>query len=112
MTRRVVRLEDWYEWPVHCPFCGTKSDEYDHCQHLLYVVGEGCFLLASDRMGFGDKDMMSIRATDEKLKVADMFPNHVQFEVVTPIDIGIIGFAAFEDELCGWRHSVDPRTRA
>ncbi|HJO00519.1 MAG TPA: hypothetical protein QGF86_06600 [Nitrospinaceae bacterium] len=124
---QTVELHGWYAWPVCCPFCGQPSfDEGDQCKHVLYVITQGAFGYCSKRFD----EVASKAKAPSKVKNPRLLPlvgefpiemieyvdfsenNHIEFHVFDPGDIARVGFACFDDELCGWgRESVDPRVK-
>jgi hypothetical protein len=117
MHNRVV-LERWYAQPIHCPFCGAalEPNEEVACKHLLYIISGGNFVLRSDRFNqtleidvgeFGPEFSLKEKARfgspeSAAAGVLGMLPNGVEYEIVAPTDSAFVGFAAFEEELCGW----------
>ena len=112
-----VWLDDWYEHPVYCPFCGTPigpDTEGKECKHLLFVVWECMFYYASDRFttltgtvadGYPlPNGLNSGKGVETIIQKVDE-PNYVVFEIASPSDVGRVGFASFDEELCGWGRS-------
>lgn len=114
-----ITLEQWYENPVHCPFCGTPSDpDSEPCKHLLYVILGGDFMVRADRVDlslglppglgacaplFGLEDKRKHgKPLEAVARIAGNFPNFVEYRIVDPGDICYAGFARYEEEIRGW----------
>lgn len=113
-------LSKWYFQPVHCPFCGEAlaPDEGLSCKHLLYIISAGNFVSRSDRfdqalgLALGDGDFWPEFGIEDKskfgdphvaaCKVLETLPAHLEFQIDGPTDSVLIGFAALDEELCGF----------
>ena len=119
-----IRLEGWYDQPVHCPFCGsaTKSDEPEvSCRHWLYTAYFE-FLARSDRFNkiAGLPESLDDELSLEESKIfGDIYEvleknrskinNLVEYELLSPGDITLIAFAPIDEELVGWgRNHISP----
>jgi hypothetical protein len=123
----IIYLENWYNQPIHCPFCGQASDvefrtgEVD-CRHWLYTKYFE-FLERSDRfecatgLPWGDEDADLTGKFEEKFGSAqeivernrEKFFNLVEYQVNTASDIALIGFAPIDEELVAWgREEISP----
>jgi hypothetical protein len=122
---QVVKLGGWYDWPVHCPFCGLPHDKDGDivgCRHLLYVFGLGQFFYRSKRFNtavnlesyadWGDElptQVLQDLGGGEVICASIDFSNHIQFQIESPSDIGLVGFACIDEELVGWgREPISP----
>ena len=119
-TSNKVVFENWYAQPIHCPFCGASLDppEQDACKHLLYIIHGGNFITRSARfdraLGIEPEsgDWWPEFGTEEKERfgkphmvvnaVRDHFVNSIEYHIDDPGDVCLIGFAALDEELCGW----------
>jgi hypothetical protein len=113
-----VVLYDWYLQPVHCPFCGVAQEpnEENPCKHLLYIIASGNFVFRSPRFDANlpseANDIWPEFSREDKKKlgepitvanaILEALPNGTEFEISGPSDSAFLGFAAIEDELCGW----------
>ncbi len=107
-----ITLEKWYAQPVHCPFCGcaTKLDEPEvSCRHWLYTAYFE-FLTRSERFNKvaglpEDLDPDMTTETTEKHgnnyeiinKNQHKFFNLVEYDLPTPSDGTLIGFAPIDE---------------
>jgi hypothetical protein len=118
-TSNKVVFENWYDQPIHCPFCGAALDPSDrnNCKHLLYVILDGNFMMRSARfdMALGIEpesgECWPEFTAEERNRfgpprmivnsVRDEFVNSIEFHIQDPGDVCLIGFAALDEELCG-----------
>jgi hypothetical protein len=118
-SNKVVFL-NWYAQPIHCPFCGTALEptEQVSCKHLLYIIHGGNFIIRSARFDaalgvepesgewwpeFGEEEKARFGPPHLVVNlVRDAFVNSIEFHIDDPGDVCLIGFAALEEELCGW----------
>ena len=115
-----ITLENWYDQPIHCPFCGEAPDPISEkrCKHLLYIIGDGNFYERSARFnellgdtttetdpafGYIEKSRFG-KPYEVATRIRTELPVHVEFQIVDPNDIFYIGFAALDEELCAWGH--------
>lgn len=119
-NQNTVRFEAWYVQPIHCPFCGvaSPSESQENCKHLLYVILGGNFVARSPRfdrlLGILNRDDFDDPefTFDEKKrwggvhtaaqKARAQLPVSMEYQIVDPGDCAYLGFAAYDDELCGW----------
>lgn len=119
-TNNTVVLEGWYAQPVHCPFCGAPHipahDEW--CKHLLYVISDGDFVVRSRRFDillgiepgedvcgpfFSDDERQRFgKPSDAADRVREQLVASLEYQITDPGDTTYIGYAALDEELCGW----------
>lgn len=119
-ANNTVVLESWYAQPIHCPFCGAplRPDEDVSCKHLLYVISGGDFVARSRRfdtlLGIepGEGACWPFFSNDEKQRfgkpldvanrVREQLVASLEYQIYDPGDATCIGYAALDEELCGW----------
>lgn len=115
-----VTLDAWYAQPVHCPFCGEAIAPVDgaSCKHMLYIIGDGNFLYRSEQFDrligivpgegpcwpeFSTSEKNSLgNPHDVATRVREQLVASMEFEIRNPSDSTHIGYAALDEELCGW----------
>jgi hypothetical protein len=113
-----ITLDNWWAQPIHCPFCGQAlvPNEEVPCKHLLYIIAYGNFVMRSvrfdsciglDQEEFGPEfSRAEVDSIGSPVAVAnrvlESLPNGVEFDVTTPSDGALIGFAAYHEELCAY----------
>ncbi len=113
-------LKAWDAQPIHCPFCGKALQSYEQvsCKHLLYIISSGNYVSRTDRydkllgLAPGTGEAYPEFSAEERTrlgdphnaacKVLEKLPAGLEFEIYGPTDSTFIGFAALDDELCGW----------
>lgn len=124
-SRNQVCLVNWYDQPIHCPFCGSPlaPPETDVCKHLLYIIHGGNFIARDVRFDLalgivpGSGDWWPEFGGDEKAKygsphmaaqsVLANFVNSIEYQLEDPGDVALIGFAPLDVALCGW--AINPQ---
>ena len=113
-----VVFDNWFLQPIHCPFCGhaLPPNEEVACKHLLYIIANDNFVFRSERFDailgadqddFGPEFSRAdsaryggpLRAARD---VIEQLPNGIEFDLPTPTDGALIGFAAWDAELCAF----------
>ena len=112
-----VVVENWYAQPIHCPFCGhAQIPNEKNCKHLLYVIVDGNFAERSPRFDallggeasechpeFSINDRAKFgKPRDVADQVRDKLPTSIEFLIMDPGGGSEVGFAALDEELCGW----------
>jgi hypothetical protein len=118
--KNLVVFDNWYAQPIHCPFCGEAlpADEQVSCKHLLYIISAGNFCTRSElfdqELGlepesgpcWPELSRDEIHLLGKPYEVANRVRGRmdvsIEYEIRNPSDSAFIGFAALDDELCGW----------
>lgn len=119
-TTNCVKFENWYDQPIHCPFCGhAQQPNIDaQCKHFLYVILGGNFLDRSARFdknlqdlfgpssGWPDFDLSDKKKLGNPYDIANkvraqMSPS-IEYQIIDPCDISYVGFAALDEERCSF----------
>jgi hypothetical protein len=113
-----VTFDNWWAQPIHCPFCGEVlyPDQTESCKHLLYILSAGNFVMRSARFDAelgqeagecwpefsqGERERIGRPETVAR-DVLLLLPNGIEFDITTPTDGALIGFAAYQEELCAF----------